>query len=93
LNHLAKGFRAKRMAAGALTLASPEVRFVLDQATQNPLDVAMYELKETNALVEEFMLLANITVSEVVNIGTQQKASTKCITFETFDGLKCCGIP
>jgi exosome complex exonuclease DIS3/RRP44 len=75
LNHLAKGFRAKRMAAGALTLASPEVRFVLDQATQNPLDVAMYELKETNALVEEFMLLANITVSEVVNVGTQQKAS------------------
>jgi len=51
------------MAAGALTLASPEVRFVLDQQTQNPLDVAMYDLKETNALVEEFMLLANITVS------------------------------
>lgn len=28
---------------------------------QNPTDVAMYALKESNALVEEFMLLANIT--------------------------------
>ena len=36
----------------------------MDTATQNPMDVAMYELKDTNALVEEFMLLANITVEE-----------------------------
>jgi len=66
LNHLAKIFRRRRMEAGALTLASPEVRFVLDTETQNPLDVAMYALKETNALVEEFMLLANITVGKKI---------------------------
>ena len=29
------------MEAGALTLASPEVKFVLDTQTQNPLDVTM----------------------------------------------------
>ncbi len=63
LNRLAKIFRKRRNEAGALTLASPEVRFVLDTDTHNPTDVQMYQLKETNALVEEFMLLANITVS------------------------------
>jgi exosome complex exonuclease DIS3/RRP44 len=66
LNTIAKKLRAKRIEAGALTLASPEVRFVLDTETQNPLDVQMYALRETNALVEEFMLLANITVSKKI---------------------------
>jgi exosome complex exonuclease DIS3/RRP44 len=40
------------------------VRFKLDQETQNPTDVSIYALKEANALVEEWMLLANITVSK-----------------------------
>ncbi|CAM9132050.1 unnamed protein product, partial [Heterosigma akashiwo] len=66
LNKLAKIFRARRIAAGALTLASPEVRFQLDSESRNPTDVQMYQLKETNALVEEFMLLANITVAKRV---------------------------
>ena len=39
---------------------------MLDTQTQNPLDVQMYALKETNALVEEFMLLANITVGKKI---------------------------
>jgi exosome complex exonuclease DIS3/RRP44 len=39
-----------------------QVKFVLDDESADPLDVQMYQLKETHALVEEFMLLANITV-------------------------------
>ncbi|ETL26443.1 hypothetical protein L916_19889, partial [Phytophthora nicotianae] len=66
LNTIARRLRAKRIEAGALTLASPEVRFVLDTETQNPLDVQMYTLRDTNALVEEFMLLANITVAKKI---------------------------
>eukprot|EP00611_Tribonema_gayanum_P002124 TRINITY_DN1155_c0_g3_i2.p1 TRINITY_DN1155_c0_g3~~TRINITY_DN1155_c0_g3_i2.p1 ORF type:complete len:1007 (+),score=329.82 TRINITY_DN1155_c0_g3_i2:263-3283(+) len=66
LNKLAKIFRKRRLDAGALTLASPEVRFVLDSESQNPTDVQMYALKEANALVEEFMLLANITVGKKI---------------------------
>ncbi|CAI5738992.1 unnamed protein product [Peronospora destructor] len=66
LNVIATRLRAKRIEAGALTLASPEVRFVLDTETQNPLDVQMYTLHDTNALVEEFMLLANITVAKKI---------------------------
>lgn len=39
---------------------------MLDSESQNPTDVQMYALKETNALVEEFMLLANITVGKKI---------------------------
>lgn len=42
------------------------MRFKLDQETSNPTDVGMYQLRESNALVEEFMLLANITVAKKV---------------------------
>lgn len=64
LNRMAKVLRGKRIENGALTLASPEVRFKLDQETSDPTDVSIYALKEANALVEEFMLLANITVAK-----------------------------
>eukprot|EP00124_Ichthyophonus_hoferi_P005291 Ihof_evm1s731 gene=Ihof_evmTU1s731 len=64
LNRLAKIFRQRRMDAGALTLSSPEVRFQLaDDEQHDPLDVQVKELKETNHLVEEFMLFANCTVA------------------------------
>ncbi|KAJ1886702.1 exosome catalytic subunit dis3, partial [Kickxella alabastrina] len=63
LNMLAKKLRQRRMDAGALTLSSPEVRFRLENDSQDPVDVEMKALKETNALVEEFMLLANISVA------------------------------
>jgi len=66
LNRLAKALKAKRAASGALSLASPEVRFVLDSETRDPTDVAMYNLKEANSMVEEFMLLANITVARQI---------------------------
>ena len=55
--------RRRRIAAGALALASPEVRFLLDSETHDPSDVAAYETKETNSTVEEFMLLANCAVA------------------------------
>uniref|UniRef100_S4RFC3 DIS3 exosome endoribonuclease and 3'-5' exoribonuclease n=1 Tax=Petromyzon marinus TaxID=7757 RepID=S4RFC3_PETMA len=48
----------------ALTLASPEVRFHMDSETHDPIDLQTKELKETNSMVEEFMLLANIPVAE-----------------------------
>ncbi|KAI8146735.1 exosome complex exonuclease RRP44-like protein [Fennellomyces sp. T-0311] len=66
LNSIAKKLRRKRIERGALTLSSPEVRFNLENDSQDPVDVEMKELKETNALVEEFMLLANISVAEKI---------------------------
>ncbi|CAG8798490.1 12701_t:CDS:10 [Gigaspora margarita] len=66
LNQLAKKLHKKRIDRGAITLASPEVRFQLDFDSQDPVDVEMKELRETNALVEEFMLLANVSVAEKI---------------------------
>ncbi|KAI8844251.1 hypothetical protein BC829DRAFT_363903 [Chytridium lagenaria] len=66
LNTIAKKLRAKRMLNGALVLASPEVRFNLDNDAQDPVDLELKELKEANALVEEFMLLANIYVGKKI---------------------------
>ena len=63
LNALAKILKQKRLDAGALTLASPEVRFEIDSETHDPIDLQAKELQETNSLVEEFMLLANISVA------------------------------
>ncbi|KAJ3333091.1 exosome catalytic subunit dis3 [Blyttiomyces sp. JEL0837] len=66
LNKIAKQLRQKRMQNGALVLASPEVRFSLDNDAQDPIDVELKEMKDTNALVEEFMLLANIYVARKI---------------------------
>ncbi|PWW79945.1 RNB-domain-containing protein [Tuber magnatum] len=60
---LSKKLRQKRMDAGALNLASPEVRIETESETSDPIDVKTKEMLETNSLVEEFMLLANISVA------------------------------
>ncbi|SLM40990.1 mitotic control protein dis3 protein [Lasallia pustulata] len=60
---LSKKLRQKRMDAGALNLASPEVRVQTESETSDPVDVKTKELLDTNSLVEEFMLLANISVA------------------------------
>ncbi|KAK5717917.1 exosome catalytic subunit dis3 [Elasticomyces elasticus] len=60
---LSKKLRAKRMADGALNLASPEVRVQTESETSDPVDVKTKQLLDTNQLVEEFMLLANISVA------------------------------
>lgn len=51
-----------RTDAGALTLGSPEVWFDMDDQ-KNPQSVKIYETIDTNWLVEEFMLLANVYVA------------------------------
>lgn len=55
------------MAKGALNLASPEVKIHLDSSeSSDPIDVEQKEMRETNSLVEEFMLLANISVARQI---------------------------
>jgi exosome complex exonuclease DIS3/RRP44 len=46
-----------------LVLASPEIRFQVDSETHDPIEVEAKKLRETNSMVEEFMLLANISVA------------------------------
>jgi exosome complex exonuclease DIS3/RRP44 len=71
---LSKKLRAARMAAGALNLASPEVRVEAESETADPIDVKVKESLDTNSLVEEFMLLANISVASKINDAFPQTA-------------------
>ena len=71
---LSKKLKAARMAAGALNLASPEVRVQTDSETSDPVDVKTKELLDTNSLVEEFMLLANISVAQKIHQAFPQTA-------------------
>ncbi|KAL2087626.1 hypothetical protein ACEWY4_016454 [Coilia grayii] len=66
LNKLAKILKAGRIEKGALTLSSPEVRFHMDSETHDPIDLQTKQLMETNSMVEEFMLLANISVAQKI---------------------------
>lgn len=61
---LAKKIKARRISEGALTLASSEVKFKMNQDRTQAEDLAVYQLKDANSLVEEFMLLANVSVAE-----------------------------
>lgn len=61
---LSQKLRAKRMAAGALNLALPEVKVHVDLETLDPNEVEIKAALATNLLVEEFMLLANILVAQ-----------------------------
>lgn len=45
-------------------MASPEIRFQVDSETHEPLEVEVKQMRDTNSMVEEFMLLANTTVAE-----------------------------
>ncbi|KAJ3689747.1 hypothetical protein LUZ61_018911 [Rhynchospora tenuis] len=66
LNALAKIMRHRRSERGALTLASAEVKFQIDTETHDPLDIGMYQIREANQMIEEFMLAANISVAEKI---------------------------
>lgn len=63
LNSLAQTLRKKRMKAGSIDFFSPEIRFELDE-NGNPVSIERKEIKQSNMLVEEFMLLANQIVAK-----------------------------
>lgn len=66
LNSIAKTLRAKRMKKGSINFFSTEVKFELDNAGK-PVRIMKREVKDSNMLVEEFMLLANVIVAEKIS--------------------------
>ncbi len=65
LHNLAQQLRQQRFKAGAIAFDRVEVKFKLDEAGK-PLGVFFKEQKEANQLIEEFMLLANKRVAELI---------------------------
>ena len=63
LNRLAQTMRQRRFKNGAISFEREEFKFILDEKGK-PLGVYTKEQKESNQLIEEFMLLANQKVAE-----------------------------
>ncbi|MCB0762639.1 MAG: ribonuclease R [Flavobacteriales bacterium] len=62
LQRLAVQLRERRFAHGGIDFRTEEVRFELDDAGK-PLGVYVKEMKDSNKLIEDFMLLANTRVA------------------------------
>lgn len=76
LHNIALKLRAKRFEKGAINFKSKEIKFILDENSK-PIKAVLKEQKESNNLVEEFMLLANRKVSEWVNLIFSKKLEEK----------------
>ncbi|KAH9155463.1 hypothetical protein AeRB84_002560 [Aphanomyces euteiches] len=63
LGRIARARRSQRFASGAVQLHRPKLSFELDEAG-NPIAMKEYPIRESNHLVEEFMLLANYLVAQ-----------------------------
>jgi ribonuclease R len=63
LNKIAVILRKSRMKEGSFDFISPEVKFQLDEFG-TPVSYTLKEMKQSNMLVEEFMLLANKIVAK-----------------------------
>lgn len=65
LNRLAKRLRAARFKNGAIGFDRAEVRFEIDEQGR-PISTYVKVAKDANKLIEEFMLLANRSVAELI---------------------------
>ncbi|XP_006787019.1 DIS3-like exonuclease 2 isoform X2 [Neolamprologus brichardi] len=63
LHAIAKNLRAQRFLGGALRLDQLKLSFTLDKETMMPQGCYIYQYRDSNKLVEEFMLLANIATA------------------------------
>jgi ribonuclease R len=65
LNDLAEKLRDERFKGGSIAFDRVEIKFNIDE-TGKPLSVYFKEAKDSNKLIEEFMLLANRKVAEAI---------------------------
>ena len=78
LQNLAVKLRAKRVENGALRLDQPKLCFSLDKESGLPQGYRVYEHRHSNRLIEEFMLLANISVAQKIQEVFPQIAVLRC---------------
>ena len=82
LNDLAQKIRERRFKAGAIAFDRYEVKFNIDE-TGKPIGTYLKIPKEANKLIEEFMLLANLTVAEF--IGKNKNKTKKTFVYRVHE--------
>ncbi|XP_056639046.1 DIS3-like exonuclease 2 [Diorhabda sublineata] len=78
LQNLAVALRKKRLRNGVLKISNIKLRFHLDPDTGEPIEFSIEENKEAHRLIEEFMLLANITVAQKIYDHFPELAFLRC---------------
>ncbi|WP_313098127.1 ribonuclease R [Epilithonimonas sp.] len=84
LDKLAKIMRAERIRNGAITFDRTEVRFNLDE-NNKPIGVYFKVSKDSNHLIEEFMLLANKKVSEFISLNKRNEPTGNTFIYRIHD--------
>ncbi|MFC0342634.1 ribonuclease R [Epilithonimonas hispanica] len=84
LDKLAKIMRAERIKNGAITFDRSEVRFNLDE-NNKPIGVYFKVSKDSNHLIEEFMLLANKKVSEFISLNKRNEPTGNTFIYRIHD--------
>ncbi|MFC2107473.1 ribonuclease R [Bacteroidota bacterium] len=76
LHHLSSKLREKRFNNGSINFETQEVKFRLDE-NGKPIEAYIKEQKDSNKLIEDFMLLANKKVAEFIGkVKGRQKPKT-----------------
>ncbi|RHZ68375.1 hypothetical protein Glove_295g26 [Diversispora epigaea] len=70
---LSQRLRENRFKRGALFLGSIRLNFELDEQN-NPTECNLYDRKDSNYLIEEFMLLANMSVAQKISSAFPEQA-------------------
>ncbi|XP_030259119.1 DIS3-like exonuclease 2 isoform X2 [Sparus aurata] len=78
LHSIAKNLRAQRFSGGALRLDQLKLSFTLDRDTMMPQGCYIYQYRDSNKLVEEFMLLANIATAHHIYGKFPELALLRC---------------
>ncbi|XP_039344667.1 DIS3-like exonuclease 2 isoform X3 [Mauremys reevesii] len=74
LHRIAKHLRKQRFIDGALRLDQLKLSFTLDKESGMPQGCYIYQYRDSNKLVEEFMLLANMAVAHQIYRSFPQQA-------------------
>eukprot|EP00002_Diphylleia_rotans_P016557 TRINITY_DN3224_c0_g1_i1.p1 TRINITY_DN3224_c0_g1~~TRINITY_DN3224_c0_g1_i1.p1 ORF type:complete len:482 (+),score=75.10 TRINITY_DN3224_c0_g1_i1:448-1893(+) len=87
LHKLAQLLRARRFHHGAIRLTKSRMNFKLDQ-NDEPVEVRPYIMRESNQLVEEFMVLANIRVAKRISAVFPDQALLRMHPRPKLEGIK-----
>jgi len=84
MNDLAHVLTRKRLRNGSLDFDTPEVKIILDEAGA-PIEIRRKLRQESNRLIEEFMLLANQTITKHVDLTLAQKREKPPFIYRTHE--------
>lgn len=74
LNRIARNLRLKRFQDGALRIDQVKMKYELDRETGYPTGYTIEQRGEANFLIEEFMLLANMSVAKIIHAHCKELA-------------------